>query len=98
MGSEMAQIDYFKDVMIICVTIFDHFTRGEISARRNQNRRLGKWNQDSLIPSLLQSYSRNIQPLLCLRNENALICGYKRFSNFRYLVLLWFVLYGIMTF
>ena len=52
----MAQIDYFKDVMIICVTIFDHFTRGEISARRNQNRRLGKWNQDSLIPSLLQSY------------------------------------------
>ena len=60
----MAQIDYFKDVMIICVTIFDHFTRGEISARRNQNRRLGKWNQDSLIPSLLQSYSRDIQPHL----------------------------------
>ena len=24
-----AKIDYFKDVMIICVTIFNHFTRGD---------------------------------------------------------------------
>ena len=36
------KIDYFKDVMIICVTISNHFTRGEILVRRNQNRRLGK--------------------------------------------------------
>ena len=66
----MAQIDYFKDVMIICVTIFDHFTRGEISARRNQNRRLGKWNQGSLIPSLLQTYSRDIQPLFFKKSQH----------------------------
>ena len=77
----MAQIDYFKDVMIICVTIFDHFTRGEISARRNQNRRLGKWNQGNLMPSLLQTYSRDIQPFF---QKKSIL-----FSNFRY-----FVLYG----
>jgi len=69
MVSEMAQIDYFKDVMIICVTIFDHFTRGEISARRNQNRRLGKWNQGNLMPSLLQTYSRDIQPFFFKQSQ-----------------------------